>query len=166
VLYVVESLGEFASRKRGARSRQDVCDQAKRKGYDISQAYIQKIETGETKSPSLDKLDALAAGLGVDPDYLVALARGKDPEAVAPESGSALAYLDELADLAHPPSLEERRIIKEAESLSLFIGMFTEPGFWSMAPETRRRFFRDVEGAIDEARDMYRRMGKELPNGS
>lgn len=50
-----------------------------RSGNTIDSAYVFKIMNGNTKYPSVIKLQGLAAGLGVDEDELFKVARGIPP---------------------------------------------------------------------------------------
>ena len=73
-----ESLAEFVRRVRAERklSLNDVRVQS---GLQIATSYLNRIENGEVTNVSLEKLKALARGLGVAEDEVVAIARGKSP---------------------------------------------------------------------------------------
>src|SRR4051794_5488236 len=47
-----------------------------RSGRRITDAYVGNILKGKARNPSVDKLQALAAGLGVDEDEIFRVARG------------------------------------------------------------------------------------------
>lgn len=82
------------------------------------------------------------------------------------EPEQVVSLINELGDVTYPPDAHERALIQEAESMGLTFGLFSEPGFWNLEPSKRRRFLRDVEGAIEEARELYRLMGKDAPDGA
>jgi transcriptional regulator with XRE-family HTH domain len=69
-----ETLAEFVLRVRRDKrlSLNDVAERGK-----ISNAYVSKIENGLSIKPSLPRLRALAKGLEVDPEELIAVANGK-----------------------------------------------------------------------------------------
>lgn len=46
---------------------QKVADVAKARGFSLSGGYLGKVLNGEVASPSLDRIEAMAAGLGVNP---------------------------------------------------------------------------------------------------
>lgn len=61
---------------------------AKRKGYQITQSYISRIVNGAAQNPSVEKLQALAAGLNRPEEEVFAIARGerKQEEAIIADS--------------------------------------------------------------------------------
>ncbi len=76
-----ESLGDYVRRKRLEHdpplSLKDVQRQSGRQGKRIAATYVNKIENGDARKPSLDRLVALAVGLGVPLDELIGVAIGK-----------------------------------------------------------------------------------------
>lgn len=58
-------------------SLEAVEQRARARGYKISRGYISQIENRYLSNPSTTKLQALAAGLGVNPEEIFAVARGK-----------------------------------------------------------------------------------------
>lgn len=56
-----------------------ISKRAKREGYVISKPHVIKIVNNNVV-PTVGKLEALAAGLGVDPEALFKAAIGRDPE--------------------------------------------------------------------------------------
>lgn len=154
-----DTLGDLIFRARKAkRWTQEVL--AEKAG--LSGVYVGFLEKNKRK-PSSDVVTAIAQALGADVDEFL-LAAGFAPTGAAPRP--ALSILSNLGNVVYPPDAIERAIIEKAEALGLSFGLFTEPGFWNLEPSKRRRLFRDVEGAIEEAKEAYRLMGKDLPNGS
>lgn len=147
-----ESLAEYVARVRDERrlTREEVSARAKRAGRLISNSYIRKIENAETLSPTIEKLDALAAGLGVTREDLIEkitqqpAARGESP-AIGGFDGAK-----------YPPTEEEFRIALEASQLGIKPLVLRTPGFWDLAPEKRRANFRNLENLIDEVRRTQR----------
>ena len=60
-------------------------------------------------------------------------------------------------DAVYEPTLDELRVINEANAEQIFFGPLTEPGFWNDPADERRAAFRYLEGLIDEARRFKRR---------
>ena len=73
-----ESLGEFIRRIRNEKglSLAAVSKQSARFGPSITPSYIHRIETDPTRKPSANRLRALAYGLGVPAEELLARAAG------------------------------------------------------------------------------------------
>ncbi len=73
-----ETLGRFADRvmkeKGLSRKRVEVMS-----GGAIKASYVGSIVRGEAKNPSVDKMKALARGIGVDEEVLFQIARGERP---------------------------------------------------------------------------------------
>lgn len=101
-----ESLGEFVQRimRKKDLSLREVQNRASKKGT-IAASYISRIITGKVRNLSVDKIEVLAEGLGVDPlEVFVAsygaqslFARGIDP----------FRLLDTMQKVIHnPDSLE------------------------------------------------------------
>lgn len=75
----------------------DLGDVQRRSNGAIKRAYVSKIMNGKTKTPSIDKVKALALGLGVDEDEIFLVARGAaDPEAAGRRSAFPLPVLELL----------------------------------------------------------------------
>ena len=73
-----EPLGDFISRIRNEKglSCTDVSEQSARFGKAISASYVNRIENKRIKNPSPDRLRALAHGLGIPAEDLLARAAG------------------------------------------------------------------------------------------
>lgn len=73
-----EPLGDFISRIRNEKglSCTDVSEQSARLGKPISASYVNRIENKLVKNPSPDRLRALAHGLGIPAEDLLARAAG------------------------------------------------------------------------------------------
>lgn len=73
-----EPLGDFISRIRNEKnlSCADVSQQSARFGKPISASYVNRIENKQIKNPSPDRLTALAHGLGIPAEDLLARAAG------------------------------------------------------------------------------------------
>lgn len=71
-----ESLGDYVQRIRNERNL-SLMDVSRRSGGLIANAHISRIENGWVKSVGIEKLRALAKGLGVPEDEIFAVARGK-----------------------------------------------------------------------------------------
>ena len=73
-----EPLGDFVSRTRNEKglSCAEVSEQSARFGKRISASYVNRIENKRIKDPSPDRLRALAHGLGIPPEDLLARAAG------------------------------------------------------------------------------------------
>lgn len=104
-----EELPDFIRRllKEKGLSTRDVEERAKRKGKKITHGYISRIVSRTVTNPSVDKLKALAAGLGVREkeifDYL-----HNDPlenNAAYQESGFAFLY-EKYKDLTDKDKME------------------------------------------------------------
>jgi transcriptional regulator with XRE-family HTH domain len=74
-----EKLADYVRRVRAEKGL-STTDVEKRSGFLISDSYVTRIENGYVKNVSLEKLHALARGLGVPPEQLIAIARGKSPD--------------------------------------------------------------------------------------
>lgn len=73
-----EPLGDFVSRTRNEKglSCADVSNQSARLGKRISASYVNRIENKRIKNPSPESLRALAHGLGIPAEDLLARAAG------------------------------------------------------------------------------------------
>ncbi len=73
-----ETLGDFVSRIRNEKglSCTDVSERSARFGEPISASYVNRIENKQIKNPSPDRLRALAHGLGIPAEDLLARAAG------------------------------------------------------------------------------------------
>jgi transcriptional regulator with XRE-family HTH domain len=72
----MESLGDFVRRVR-RENRLSTTDVEKRSGGRISDAYVTRIENGQVKNVSGEKLAALAKGLGITEPMLFSLVCGQ-----------------------------------------------------------------------------------------
>lgn len=71
-----ETLGDYVRRIRNEK-RLSLRDVSSRSGGQIANSHISRIESGEARGVSVDKLRALAKGLGIPEDEIFAVARGK-----------------------------------------------------------------------------------------
>lgn len=71
-----ESLADYVRRLRGEK-RLSLAEVSNLSGGQITRSHISRIENGELTNIGLDKLRALAKGLGVSEDEIFAIARGK-----------------------------------------------------------------------------------------
>ncbi len=76
---VVNSLPDYVRRLRHERNL-SLAEVSARSGGEIGKTHINRIENGLVTSLSLAKLRALATGLGVPEDELVAVAQGRFPK--------------------------------------------------------------------------------------
>ncbi len=74
-----ESLPDYVRRIRQEHrlSLSDVENASRRAGWKIVSTYVSRIENGVNRNPSIDKLIALAFGLGVPLEELLSVASGK-----------------------------------------------------------------------------------------
>jgi transcriptional regulator with XRE-family HTH domain len=71
-----ESLAEYVQRVRNEKNL-SLMDVSRRSGGLIANAHISRIENGLVKSAGVEKLRALAKGLGISEEEIFAVARGK-----------------------------------------------------------------------------------------
>jgi transcriptional regulator with XRE-family HTH domain len=71
-----ESLADYVRRLRSEK-RLSLAEVSKLSGGQITRSHISRVENGELTNIGLDKLRALAKGLGVHEEELFAVARGK-----------------------------------------------------------------------------------------
>lgn len=71
-----ESLADYVRRLRGEK-RLSLAEVSQLSGGHITRSHISRIENGELTNIGLDKLRALAKGLGISEDEIFAVARGK-----------------------------------------------------------------------------------------
>ena len=86
-----ETLAEYVCRvfkKRGLKHH----EVREMSGGKITDGYVRGIMTGKAKNPSVDKLKALARGLGVSEDEIFRVARGVTTEGEAKTRDSQLNY--------------------------------------------------------------------------
>lgn len=91
----IESLGDYLLRICNEQniSFREVVRRAERKGYDITHGYISRIVSGAAQNISVDKLQALAAGLNRPEEEVFAVARGgRTEEKIKDAAASALLY--------------------------------------------------------------------------
>lgn len=86
-----ETLGRFIDRvmkeKGLSRKRVEVMS-----GGAIKASYVGSIVRGEAKNPSVDKMKALARGIGVDEEVLFRIARGERPREKTERSNPDIWY--------------------------------------------------------------------------
>jgi len=87
----IETLAQYVCRvvKERGLKHQQVREMSGRK---ITDGYVRGIMTGKAKNPSVDKLKALARGLGVSEDEIFRVARGVPVEGEAKARDSQLNY--------------------------------------------------------------------------
>jgi transcriptional regulator with XRE-family HTH domain len=80
-----ETLAAFVRRIRSEKnlSLTDVERQSGRHGPKIAGSYVSKIENGDNRNPSPEKLKALARGLDVPEEEITAVAFGRAPKTAA-----------------------------------------------------------------------------------
>jgi transcriptional regulator with XRE-family HTH domain len=71
-----ESLADFVRRVRNDK-KLSLMKVRVQSGYELATSYISRIENGQVTNVGLEKLRALAKGLGVSEDEVFAVARGK-----------------------------------------------------------------------------------------
>lgn len=71
-----ETLGDYVRRVRNEK-RLSLREVSLRSGGQIANSHISRIESGEARGVSVDKLRSLAKGLGVPEDELFSVARGR-----------------------------------------------------------------------------------------
>ena len=89
-------------------------------GGRITDGYVRGIMTGKASNPSVDKLKALAQGLGVSEDEIFRVARGLPPESNGKTKGQEADYqviLDLMVASRKNRTLAE--LLSEASRLSL-----------------------------------------------
>lgn len=94
-------------------------DVAERSGNMITGAYVTSLMSGAAMNPSVEKLNALACGLGVDPVELFHVASGllqKAVEQEAPDTSHTLMVLEIMQKVAADPQMTE--IVQELLRLS------------------------------------------------
>lgn len=86
----VLSLAAFIAKTRQDKglTLEDVAKRAVLSGKPLSVGYIHKLEQGTTQEPSLGKLEALAAGLGVGMGHLLVAAKARDFDTLAPSEAT------------------------------------------------------------------------------
>ena len=105
-----ESLGDFIQRLRKER-RLSLNDVVARSGGMVSNAQVSKIENGIIQNPSLPKLKAIAKGLGVSADELLAVARGSLSETEQAEFEKSLYFM--LFEKSKTASPEKKKFINK-----------------------------------------------------
>ena len=117
-----ETLADYVRRIRNEKNL-SLRDVSLRSGGQIANSHISRIENGEAAGVSVEKLRALAKGLGVLEEEIFAVARGK--------SGSGDLQLDELRLLEYYRILSEER---RADALAILETMSQRPGAATSAP--------------------------------
>lgn len=98
-LRTIESLGDFVLRIRTEKhlSLADVSKRSARFGKRITASYINRIENGLTRNASANRLKALANGLGVPVEEVLARAVGLAPSDKSSDEIHLLARFKELS---------------------------------------------------------------------
>lgn len=92
-----ESIADFVRRVRREKDY-SLAKVREQSGGNIAPSYLHKIESGDVKNVSPEKLSALAKGLGIPEDEIFAVARGKgeaDPS-TEHEKQELITYYDDL----------------------------------------------------------------------
>lgn len=115
------NLADFVKRMRASKGL-SLKDVVNRSGGNISNGYISKIETGDSANLSVDKLQALAKGLGADENEVFAIARGVMDAKDASNGNSTPAILYGLGNqyIALPPEIQAQ-LDTMVEAAELFI---------------------------------------------
>jgi transcriptional regulator with XRE-family HTH domain len=100
----MESLGDYIARILKEKNLK-IIDVERRSGGNIKDSYITSLMRGEAQNPSVEKLKALAEGLGVDEDEVFLIARGIETKEWTPRT--LLSAMDKIVG-----SPELTRIIK------------------------------------------------------
>lgn len=100
----METLSEYIARIIKEKNLK-VIEIQRRSGGNIKDSYITSLLNGETTNPSIEKLKALAVGLGVDEDEIFLVARGIEAREWTPRT--LLFTMDQI--IASP---ELTRIVK------------------------------------------------------
>lgn len=95
-------------RERGLTA-QRVADVARSRGFKLSGGYLGKVLNGEVISPSLDRIEAMAAGLGVNPMELCRAGLGVDEDGVLDELTE---FGDKIQRLRGADAIYFRELIK------------------------------------------------------
>ena len=151
-----EELGDFIARRRHELgcSRDAVSVRARRAGFALSASYIAKLEaginpnTGRPPRPTLDKIDALAAGLGLQREDLLAVMDGGKRSAW--NSGEDFLV---PPDITQTPTEWELDILRRVSSIDWGeIDPRKDGRFWYRDRTSRRRILRDLEDIFLEVR--------------
>ena len=92
---VSEDLSEYVLRimRETGTTQREITEKAERRGYKIAQSYISMIISGAAQNISVEKLQALAAGLNRPEEEVFAVARGgRTEEKIKDAAASALLY--------------------------------------------------------------------------
>ncbi len=144
-----EDLGEFITRRRHELgfSRDAVSVRARRAGFALSASYIAKLEagvnpnTGRPPRPTIDKIDALAAGLGLIRDDLLAVMDGSKRSVW--NSAEEFLVPD---DITQSPTEGELEILRRVSRIDWGeIDPRKDGQFWYRDRTSRRRILRDLE---------------------
>ena len=117
----VETLSDYV-RRIMSEKRLTLREVARRSGSNITQGYVGGIVQGIHTNPSVEKLKALAAGLGVDENEAFRVARGLAPrqpssaEAFNRDREAQLAFLEMMKNVASDTTLS--RLLQLALQLS------------------------------------------------
>ncbi len=113
---VVGSLPDYVRRLRHERNLSLAVVSARSRGK-IGKTHINRIENGLVSSISLTKLRALAVGLGVPDDEIIAVAQGKFPHAEAKaDEARLLIYFRHLSPERQSDVLEMLRALANRSS--------------------------------------------------
>ncbi|MBU6427703.1 MAG: helix-turn-helix transcriptional regulator [Cyanobacteria bacterium REEB65] len=143
-------LGDFIARRRHELnlSRDAVAARAKRAGYALSASYIAKLEmgvnpnTGRPPRPTLDKIEALANGLGLVRDDLLRVIDGNGRR----NEPASLPNLKIPSDVTQWPTEWELAVVQRISNIDWgTVDPRKDAGFWNLDRAIRRRILRNLE---------------------
>jgi transcriptional regulator with XRE-family HTH domain len=147
----------FGRLLRAWRSREGLTLRELAERVPFSYSHLSRMESGDRNPPARKGVIQLAKSLNGEVNELL-LSAGYAPEG----DRNAMPPMMEVGkeffpDAVYEPTLDELRVINEANSEQIFFGPLTEPGFWNDPADERRAAFRYLEGLVDEARRFKRR---------
>lgn len=158
---MADELGEFIARRRHelGLSRDAVSSRAKRAGFALSASYVAKLEagvnpnTGRPPRPTLEKIDALAAGLGLLREDLLGIIDGNG--ASKPRKGLSL-DLQVPQDARQVPTEWELDLLRKISVIDWGqADPRKDPRFWYLDRAARRRILRNLEDVLFEIRALF-----------
>lgn len=108
-----ESLADFVRRVRVQVKDFSLSEVEKNSGGEIDSSYVSRIENGQVKNVTPEKLTALAKGLQISPDEIFAIARGKSlqPSDIMEEVNVLFFGWDEASEEDKAATLDAIRMI-------------------------------------------------------